>query len=53
MLSKIIDKFRRKKIIDYAIAKGCDHDGDIVVYKGVSYIVYLVEGLVCRVNPSK
>lgn len=48
MLTRLIDRFRRKKILEYAIKYGRDVDGDIVNYKGVTYYVHILEGVAFR-----
>lgn len=40
-MKKLIDFFRKRKIFKAALELGCDVDGDIVVYKGVTYFVHI------------
>lgn len=44
----IIDSIRKPKILEKALENGCDVDGDIVIYKGVVYFVYIYTGYIRR-----
>ena len=46
--NSIVDRFRRKAIIKTAIESGCDIDGDIICYKGIYYVIYIMDGIIYR-----
>jgi len=50
---KLIDQIRKKKIFKAAIACGCDVDGDILVYKGVTYFVHIQLNDIRRVQKKE
>lgn len=49
-IKKIVDIFRKRKILKYARYSGYDVDGDIVVYKGSTYYVYILDNVCKRVK---
>lgn len=46
--NSIVDRFRRRAIIKTALKNGCDIDGDIICYKGIYYVIHLMNGIVYR-----
>lgn len=46
--NSIVDRFRRRSIIKTAIENGCDIDGDIICYKGIYYVIYIMDGIIYR-----
>ena len=46
--NSIVDRFRRKAIIKTAIENGCDIDGDIICYKGIYYVINIMNGIIYR-----
>lgn len=46
--NSIVDRFRRRAIIKTAIDNGCDIDGDIICYKGIYYVIYIMDGIIYR-----
>ena len=46
--NSIVDRFRRKAIIKIAIENGCDIDGDIICYKGIYYVIHIMNGIIYR-----
>ena len=46
--NSIVDRFRRKAIIKTAIEHGCDIDGDIIYYKGIYYVIHIMDGIIYR-----
>lgn len=50
MLEKIIDCFRKPRIFKLAQKLGCDVDGDVIMYKGVKYVIHILSGTLIRVK---
>ena len=50
MLEKIIDCFRKPRIFKLAQKSGCDIDGDVITYKGVTYAINILNGILIRVK---
>lgn len=48
LINRIVDLFRKKKILKATITCGCDLDGDLLVYKGTTYWVNWLNGIVMR-----
>ena len=46
--NSIVDRFRRKAIIKTALEHGCDIDGDIICYKGIYYVIYILDDIIYR-----
>ncbi len=46
--NSIVDRFRRRAIIKTAIENGCDIDGDIICYKGIYYVIYILDDIIYR-----
>ena len=46
--NSIVDRLRRRAIIKTAIDNGCDIDGDIICYKGIYYVIYIMDGIIYR-----
>lgn len=46
--NNIIDFFRRSAIFKAALEKGCDPNGDIVIYKDTLYVIYIKDGICYR-----
>ena len=46
--NSIVDRFRRRAIIKTAIKNGCDIDGDIICYKGIYYVIYIMNDIIYR-----
>lgn len=46
--NSIVDRFRRREIIKTAIENGCDIDGDIIYYKGIYYVIHIMNGIIYR-----
>ena len=46
--NSIVDRFRRRAIIKTALENGCDVDGDIICYKGIYYVIYILDDIIYR-----
>lgn len=48
VINRIVDLFRKRRILKAAVKCGCDVDGDMLVYKNTYYIVDCVHNYVSR-----
>lgn len=46
--NSIVDRFRRRAIIKTALENGCDVDGDVICYKGIYYVIYILDDIIYR-----
>lgn len=49
LIMKIIDAYRKPKIFKLAAKLGCDLDGDIIIYKGITYYFHIFNNVLKRV----
>lgn len=52
-MKRLIDFFRKKRILEAAKELGCDVDGDLIRYKGINYYVDIQHEQVKRVRLRK
>lgn len=48
LINRIVDLFRKRRILKAAKECGCDTDGDLLVYKGTYYIVFILARVIFR-----
>ena len=48
VINRMVDLFRKRRILKAAVKCGCDVDGDMLVYKNTYYIVDCVHNYVVR-----
>ncbi len=53
VINRIVDLFRKRRILKAARKCGCDVDGDVLVYKGTTYFVYCLLNYVIRINKAE
>lgn len=53
LIEKIVDRFRKRKIFKLAAKIGLDVDGDIIVYKGQTYVIHILSDTLTRIKEYK
>ena len=49
-MKKLIDRFRKEKILNATVDCKCDIDGDVLVYKNVLYYVDIQKDYIDRIR---